>query len=82
VSIPQNLKKGDLVGIYSLKGEIVGLGISVLEFDDFLSKKNGICFQIKRIVMKPNTYPKFWSTSDTNANPTNSNINSDESIFT
>jgi hypothetical protein len=21
-------------------------------------------FQIKRIVMKPNTYPKFWSSSD------------------
>jgi H/ACA ribonucleoprotein complex subunit 4 len=82
VSIPQNLKKGDLVGIYSLKGEIVGLGISVLDFDEFLSKKKGICFQIKRIVMKPNTYPKFWSTSDTNTNPTNHNVTSDESIFT
>ena len=83
VSIPENLKKGDLVGIYSLKGEIVGLGISVLEFDEFLSKKKGICFQIKRIVMKPNTYPKFWSTSESNANPANtSEINSDESIFT
>ena len=82
VSIPQNLKKGDLVGIYSLKGEIVGLGISALEFDEFLIKKKGICFQIKRIVMKPNTYPKFWSTSDTNVNPTNPDISSDESIFT
>ena len=83
VSIPQNLKKGDLVGIYSLKGEIVGLGISVLDFDEFLSKKKGICFQIKRIVMKPNTYPKFWSTSDTNASSTTSNdTSSDESIFT
>ena len=83
VSVPQNLKKGDLVGIYSLKGEIVGLGISVLDFDEFLSKKKGICFQIKRIVMKPNTYPKFWSTSDTSlslANPDNKS--SDESIFT
>ena len=83
VSVPQNLKKGDLVGIYSLKGEIVGLGISVLDFDEFLSKKKGICFQIKRIVMKPNTYPKFWSTSDTSLSLVNpDDKSSDESIFT
>ena len=83
VSVPQNLKKGDLVGIYSLKGEIVGLGISVLDFDEFLSKKKGICFQIKRIVMKPNTYPKFWATSETSVNLTNpGDKSSDESIFT
>ena len=28
VSIPKNLKKNDLVGIYTQKGEIVGLGNS------------------------------------------------------
>lgn len=83
VSVPQNLKKGDLVGIYSLKGEIVGLGISVLDFDEFLSKKKGICFQIKRIVMKPNTYPKFWSTADNSLTLSNpDDKSSDESIFT
>lgn len=65
VSISKDIKKGDLVGIYSLKGEVVGLGISMLDFEEFLSKKKGICFQIKRIVMKPNTYPKFWSTTPT-----------------
>ena len=65
VSIPKNLKKDDLVGIYTQKGEIVGLGISLLEFDDFFKQKKGMSFQIKRIVMKPNTYPKFWSSSDT-----------------
>ncbi len=64
-SIPKNLTKGDLVGIYSLKGEIVGLGTSLLDFDDFSNHKKGISFQIKRIVMKPNTYPKFWSSSTT-----------------
>ena len=65
VSIPKNLKKNDLVGIYTQKGEIVGLGSSTLDFDDFFKQKKGISFQIKRIVMKPNTYPKFWTTSDT-----------------
>ncbi len=65
VSIPKNLEKDDLVGIYTQKGEIVGLGTSLLAFDDFFKQKKGISFQIKRMVMKPNTYPKFWSTSDT-----------------
>ena len=63
VSISKNIKKGDLVGIYSLKGEVIGLGIAMLDFEEFFTKKKGICFQIKRIVMKPNTYPKFWSTT-------------------
>ena len=65
VSIPKNLKKDELVGIYTQKGEIVGLGTSLLAFDDFFKQKKGISFQIKRMVMKPNTYPKFWSSSDT-----------------
>lgn len=63
ISVSKDLKKNDLVGIYSLKGEIVGLGTSLLEFDEFFNQKKGISFQIKRIVMKPNTYPKFWSSS-------------------
>ena len=64
ISIPEKLQKDDLVGIYTQKGEIVGLGTSLLAFDDFFKQKKGMSFQIKRIVMKPNTYPKFWSSSD------------------
>lgn len=74
VSISKDIKKGDLVGIYSLKGEIVGLGVSMLDFEEFFNKKKGICFQIKRIVMKPSTYPKFWSTTTTD---TEGNTNSE-----
>lgn len=70
VSISNSIKKGDLVGIYSLKGEIVGLGISLLNFTEFFQMKKGICLEIKRIVMEPNTYPKFWTSSDTNATKT------------
>ncbi|MGN6348855.1 MAG: RNA-guided pseudouridylation complex pseudouridine synthase subunit Cbf5 [Candidatus Nitrosocosmicus sp.] len=66
VSIPKNLKKNDLVGIYTQKGEIIGLGNSLLNFDDFFEQKKGISFQIKRIVMRPNTYPKFWTSKDIN----------------
>ena len=52
----------------------------------FLNKKKEFHFKIKRIVMKPNTYPKFWSTSDTvidipedNGLPTDDNADDDTS---
>lgn len=67
ISIPSDLKKNDLVGIYSQKGEIVGLGTSLMDFDDYQTKRKGISFEINRIVMKPNTYPKFWSTANLNS---------------
>lgn len=70
VSIPKNLKKNDLVGIYTQKGEIVGLGNSLLDFDDFFNQKKGISIQIKRIIMRPNTYPKFWTAATAAANNT------------
>ncbi len=86
ISIPENLQKDDLVGIYTQKGEIVGLGTSLLSFDDFFKQKKGMSFKIKRIVMKPNTYPKFWSSSDTvidipedNGLPTVANADDDTS---
>jgi H/ACA ribonucleoprotein complex subunit 4 len=52
-----------LVGIYTQKHEIIGLGESVLSFEDFDKQKKGISIKIKRIVMRPNTYPKFWHSS-------------------
>jgi H/ACA ribonucleoprotein complex subunit 4 len=54
------IQKGDLVGIYTLKGEIVGLAQSLMNIDDIISQKSGISFIMKRLIMKPNTYPKGW----------------------
>jgi H/ACA ribonucleoprotein complex subunit 4 len=77
VSIPKTLKKNDLVGIYTQKGEIVGLGNSLLNFDDFFNQKKGISFQIQRIIMRPNTYPKFWTTNNAANSPDSSAIKGD-----
>ena len=51
ISLPE-LEKKQLVGIYTEKGEIVALGISVLE--------EGIVAEIKRVIMEPGTYPRYW----------------------
>jgi H/ACA ribonucleoprotein complex subunit 4 len=61
-AIPNNLTRGELVGIYTLKGEIVGLSEAVMTSEEIGTKTNGFAFTMKRIIMKPNTYPKVWRT--------------------
>lgn len=63
IAIPRDLRLGELVGIYTLKGEIVGLSEAIMMSKEIETKTNGFAFVMKRIIMKPNTYPKVWRTS-------------------
>jgi H/ACA ribonucleoprotein complex subunit 4 len=63
LEISPGLDQGDLVGIYSQKGEIVALAESLLSENEIKDSTKGYAFQTKRIIMKPNTYPKSWRTS-------------------
>ena len=65
LQISPYLEKGDLVGIYSQKGEIVALAESLLSENEIKDQTKGYAFQTKRIIMKPKTYPKNWRTSTT-----------------
>jgi len=58
--ISPSIQKDDLVAIYTLKGEIVGLAQSLMNINEIVSNKNGISFTMNRLIMKPNTYPKGW----------------------
>lgn len=58
--LSQSIQKDDLVAIYTLKGEIVGLAQSLMNINEIVSNKNGISFTMNRLIMKPNTYPKGW----------------------
>lgn len=60
VAVPGDLRVGELVGVYTLKGEIVGLGQAAMTKDEIEQNARGIAFAMKRIIMKPNTYPKAW----------------------
>jgi H/ACA ribonucleoprotein complex subunit 4 len=55
-----SIQKDDIVAIYTLKGEIVGLAQSLMNINEIVSNKNGISFTMNRLIMKPNTYPKGW----------------------
>jgi len=65
LKISPNLKKGDLVGIYTQKGEAVALAESMMSEEDIRDATKGYAFETKRIIMAPNTYPKKWRTKPT-----------------
>lgn len=60
VAVPEDMRVGELVGVYTLKGEIVGLGQAAMTKQEIEQNARGIAFAMKRIIMKPNTYPKAW----------------------
>ena len=65
LKISPNLKKGDLVGIYTQKGEAVALAESTMSEEEIRDATKGYAFETKRIIMTPNTYPKKWRTKPT-----------------
>ena len=65
LQISPNLQKGDLVGIYTQKGEIVALAQSSMSEDEIKEKTKGYAFETNRIIMAPNTYPKSWRSRST-----------------
>jgi H/ACA ribonucleoprotein complex subunit 4 len=60
VAVPEDLRVGELVGVYTLKGEIVGLGQATMTKEDIERNARGIAFAMKRLIMRPSTYPKAW----------------------
>ena len=65
VAIDKHIRKGNLVAIYSLKGEIVALGESNMPSEEIRENDKGIAFNIKRLIMKPDTYPRGWKSNKT-----------------
>ena len=60
LQISPNLNKGDIVGIYSQKGEAISLAESLMSEAEIRDAIKGYAFETKRIIMAPNTYPKKW----------------------
>jgi len=54
----------NIVGIYSLKGELVAIGRALLSTDEMVTQEHGIAFDTLRVVMPIGTYPRTWQTHD------------------
>ncbi len=60
VRLHEGIKKGDLVAILTLKGELVALGVDELSSEEIMKLRKGIAVRIKRVIMKPGVYPQAW----------------------
>ncbi|MBI5698294.1 MAG: RNA-guided pseudouridylation complex pseudouridine synthase subunit Cbf5 [Thaumarchaeota archaeon] len=60
LQLSDNISKGNLVGVYTQKGEVVALAEALLSTNEIKDATKGYAFQTRRIIMAPNTYPKNW----------------------
>ncbi|MEM2093700.1 MAG: RNA-guided pseudouridylation complex pseudouridine synthase subunit Cbf5 [Candidatus Bathyarchaeia archaeon] len=49
-----------MVGLFSLKGELVGLGRAVMSSEEVLAVDRGVAFETVRVVMPAGLYPRLW----------------------
>ena len=82
VALPKDLTRNELVGVYTLKGEIVGLGEAGMTKEEIEENTKGIAFDMKRIIMKPGTYPRAWRSSSSSSPPSSSSQSSPTSTTT
>ena len=62
IAVPSDLRVGELVGVYTLKGEIIGLAEASMTKEQIEESAKGVAFVMKRLIMRPETYPKAWRT--------------------
>ena len=65
LKISSHLKQGDIVAIYTQKGEAVALAESTMSEEEIRDATKGYAFETRRIIMTPKTYPKKWRTKPT-----------------
>lgn len=82
IALPKGLAKNELVGIYTLKGEIVGLAEALMTKEEIEDNIKGVAFSMKRIIMKPGTYPKAWRSSSSSSSSTSPPSSSSSSTST
>ena len=58
--LTNNIVKGSLVAILTLKGELVALGEALYSADQITSMNKGIVVKIKRVYIEPGIYPAAW----------------------
>jgi H/ACA ribonucleoprotein complex subunit 4 len=57
--IQEGIVKGELIAVYTLKEELVAIGISRMTSKEMLKSKRGIAVRTDRVFMKRGTYPKW-----------------------
>ena len=60
LQLSPGMYRGDEAAVYTQKGEAVALVKCTMSESDILDATKGHCFETKRIIMAPGTYPRRW----------------------
>ena len=58
--ISKGIKRGDLVAIKSLKGELVASGIALSSTEEIMNADSGLVVDTNKVFMQPGVYPMAW----------------------
>ena len=59
LQLSKEIKAGDLVGVFTQKGEGVMLATALMSSEEIAEKEKGFAFKTERILIKQGIYPKF-----------------------
>ena len=54
--LEDSIRKGEWVGMFSLKGELIAIGKASMDSKDILKKNKGLAIKVDRVLMKKGTY--------------------------
>ncbi|MCZ7385771.1 MAG: RNA-guided pseudouridylation complex pseudouridine synthase subunit Cbf5 [Candidatus Methanoperedens sp.] len=60
LTVETGIERGDLVAVFTLKGEAVSFGIAQMKSNEILRAATGIVANTDRVLMEVGTYPKGW----------------------
>jgi len=61
LNLESGIKLGDLVGIFTLKDELISLSRATMSTEEIVEKEHGIAADTLRVIMSRDTYPKLWA---------------------
>jgi H/ACA ribonucleoprotein complex subunit 4 len=60
LQVDSNIAKGNIIAIFTLKGEAIALGRAQVSTQDMLDLRRGTVATLARVLMPRNIYPKVW----------------------
>jgi H/ACA ribonucleoprotein complex subunit 4 len=60
VHLDSAIERNQLVAIFTLKGEAIALGRTLLTSREMLDQERGVAVKIERVIMERGTYPSMW----------------------
>lgn len=60
LTVESGIERGDIVAVFTLKGEAVSFGKAQMKSMEILKAATGIVAATDRVLMEPGTYPKGW----------------------